>query len=120
MDTTDKTAWMLRTLEKYHSLGEYVLHSARMVGDEEDHAIWKQSRYAWAASTVSVLAEPADIRALESLRTFSGTGAEGNWKHQYEAEVRSVSTDLELISKVHDNIRAQRLALDHADAHSLG
>jgi hypothetical protein len=107
MDETAKIAWMLRTLEKCHSLGECVLDAARMVGDEEDHAIWEQSRYAWASFTVSMLAEPADIRALESLRAFADAGTAG-WKHQYEAEVRSVSTDLELISEVRESIRLQR------------
>jgi hypothetical protein len=57
MEQVDENAWLLRRLAEHRSLGESVLLSARMVGDEEDYAVWKYSRQSWAEAVVTALAE---------------------------------------------------------------
>ena len=68
MEDANEFARMLRLLDEHRSRGEYVLHSARMVGDEEDHAIWQQSRRAWAAAARAALAGRAVHVELRSRR----------------------------------------------------
>ena len=67
MDDANEIAGMLRVIDEHRSRGECILDSARMVGDEQDHAIWKQCRRAWAAAALTAL-EDFDVSVeLQSL-----------------------------------------------------
>ncbi|HEY4897028.1 MAG TPA: hypothetical protein VII01_13160 [Solirubrobacteraceae bacterium] len=86
-------------IEQHRSGGEYVLHSARMVGDEDDHAVWSQGCRVWRAAAATTVIEclpeqrAAFAEAAQHPRGLSG------WKQQYEAEIRAVTAILELFEQ---------------------
>ncbi len=74
-----------------------------MVGDEEDHSIWRQSRRAWLTATTEVLfahfpRENLDLDPLEPPWHLSG------WKGQYESELRTVREGLRLLEALVEKI----------------
>jgi hypothetical protein len=102
MDDADEIARMLRLLDEHRSHGEYVLESARMVGDEEDHAIWRQSRKLWAAAAVAALERCAVAVDLQSSRI--------------PAELRCVDSDLRSIADASETMR-RRVPVPRAGHH---
>jgi hypothetical protein len=97
-------------LAEHCSGGEYVLSSARLVGDEEDHSIWRQSQRAWVAAATDALfahfpAEQLDVSLREPVL---GSG----WKGQYEAELRTVRDGLKLLESLSERIQTSSLVGD--------
>jgi len=101
-------------LAERRSDGEYVLHSARLVGDEDDYSVWRQSRRAWLAATADSLFAhfPAAELDLGPRETTAGT----DWKRQYEVELRNVREGLRLIEALAERIETSSLGEDH-DGH---
>ena len=95
-------------LAEHRSDGEYLLHSARLVGDEDDHSIWRQSRRIWLAATAdAVFAHfPAETVELGPREPAAGQG----WKRQYEAELRTVRDGLRLLDTLDERIETSSLA----------
>jgi hypothetical protein len=106
LDSLEHSALPQR-LEKQRSLGEYLLESARMVGDEDDYAVWKQSRLGWSATVAAILAGLRSIRGPQHPAPDHSPDAHLNWKQSYEAELRSVRSDLLLIAKAGEAVRSQ-------------
>jgi hypothetical protein len=92
-------ARMRESLAEHRSAGEYVLQSARMVGDEDDQAIWRRSRCAWRDAVTSMLSRtfPEAERSALDVRL---TGAPSGWKKLYEAELRTVVDGLALLDEL--------------------
>lgn len=108
----DDPARMRSLLAEHRSDGEYVLSSARLVGDEEDHSIWRQSRRAWLAAAKDVLVAhfPSEHLALdlgEQARPATG------WKRQYESELRTVREGLRLLDSLAEKVETTSLASEH-------
>ena len=99
-------------LAEHRSDGQYVLSSARMVGDEEDHSIWRQSRRAWitAATEVIVAHFPSEPLALEGLEP---TPHASGWKGQYESELRTVREGLRLLDSLAERVTTSTLESRH-------
>lgn len=99
-------------LAEHRSDGEYVLSSARMVGDEEDHSIWRQSRRAWLAATTDVLFAhfPSERLALDP---GEPAGQTTGWKGQYESELRTVREGLRLLDSLAEKVAATSLESQH-------
>jgi hypothetical protein len=107
--TADDTARTLMLLAEHRSRGEYVLHSARMVGDEDDHAIWRQSRDAWRmAATSTVITRLPEESAAFRQASQPPAPSEG-WRRHYEAELRSVRAGLELLATFAETIEMTSL-----------
>ncbi len=89
-------------LAEHRSNGEYVLHSARMVGDEDDHAVWSQSCRVWRTAAAATVIEhfPADSEAFD--RASRHPIELGGWKQQYQAEIGAVTALLELLGTLAD------------------
>jgi hypothetical protein len=115
MDQPD-TARMRRRLAEHCSRGEYVLHAARMVGDEDDYAVWRMSRLAWREEVATVLVDgfPEDAR-VKFLTACASPEHGGGWKRVYEAELRTVNQGLALLSNLADSLRRSREATPVAD-----
>ena len=96
-------------LAEHRSDGEYVLHSARLVGDEDDHSIWRQSRRAWLAATADVLFAYFPGETVE-LGPREPTGVD--WKRQYEAELRTVRDGLRLLDTLSERVQTSGLSGD--------
>ena len=111
---TNTAAWMRDALAEHHSAGEYVLQSARMVGDEDDHAIWRRSRGAWRDSLAGTLSRafPGERRA-DVLNVQMSTAPTG-WKQLYEAEVRAVQAGLELLEELAEEAQEAQRPLEFA------
>jgi hypothetical protein len=109
----DTAAWMRDALAEHHSAGEYVLQSARMVGDEDDHAIWRRSRCSWRDAVAAMLSRafPGERRA-DALNVQLNTAPTG-WKQLYEAEIAAVRAGLTLLEELDEEARrpASTLAL---------
>jgi hypothetical protein len=103
----DETARTLSLLAEHRSGGEYVLHSARMVGDEEDHAIWRQSRRAWRTAAASAVSTrfPSEGTAFRQV-CRAPTELDG-WRRQYEAELRTVRAGLDLLGALAETTEMQ-------------
>jgi hypothetical protein len=99
-------------LAEHRSDGEYVLSSARMVGDEEDHSIWRQSRRAWLASTADVLFAHFPSEHLE-LDAGEPAGHAAGWKGQYESELRTVREGLRLLDSLAERVATTSLERRH-------
>ena len=87
-------------LTEHRSGGEYLLHSARMVGDEEDHAIWRRGRQAWSESTAEMLTEAFPEARPRFLRPDVSPLQGSDWKRAYEAELRTVHANLVLLESL--------------------
>jgi hypothetical protein len=98
-------------LAEHRSDGEYVLSSARLVGDEEDHSIWRQARRAWLASTSDVLFAHFPSEHLD-LETPKPASQSGGWKGQYEAELRTVRDGLKLLDALAERVETSSLSGD--------
>ncbi len=96
---TQTAAWMRDALAEHRSAGEYVLQSARMVGDEDDHAIWRRSRASWRDEVAATMnrAFPGGDRRADALIVQMSTQPAG-WKQVYEAEIRAVQAGLALVA----------------------
>jgi hypothetical protein len=101
-------------LAEHRSDGEYVLSSARLVGDEADHSIWRQSRRAWVAAATDALFThfPAERLDVGPREPAPGSG----WKGQYEAELRTVREGLKLLQSLAERVETSSLA-GHAEGH---
>ncbi len=101
-------------LAERRSDGEYVLHSAKLVGDEDDHLIWRQARRAWLAATADVLFAhfPAEKLDFGPREPEPGT----DWKRQYEAELRTVREGMTLLDRLDERIETSAL-VGHAEEH---
>jgi hypothetical protein len=88
---------MRDALAEHHSAGEYVLQSARMVGDEDDHEIWRRSRCSWCEGLADTLSRafPGERRA--DVLSVQMSQAPTGWKQLYEAEIRTVQAGLALL-----------------------
>ncbi len=111
---TEDPARTRSLLAERRSDGEYVLHSARLVGDEDDLSIWRQSRRAWLAATADVLfahfpSEKLELGPREPDR-------DSDWKRQYEAELRTVREGMRLLEQLDERIETSALVL-HAEEH---
>jgi hypothetical protein len=102
----DETARTLRLLDEHRSRGEYVLLSARMVGDEDDHAVWSQTCQAWTVATVAALRSRPNLDGVDLIDAPRVPDAAPSWKHQYEAELRSVTEGLDTLTTVTEQVRA--------------
>jgi hypothetical protein len=93
------------TIAELRSGGEYVLHSARMVGDEDDHFIWRSSRRAWidagAMNLARAFAGDVSVKFDRACRTPVQSA---NWKRQYELELGSVNAALEMLARLEDEL----------------
>jgi hypothetical protein len=116
MDQPD-AAWMRNRLAEHCSRGEYVLHSARMVGDEDDYSIWRMSRLAWREEVAAELVEgfPAEGSLRFLTICASPTNSSGGWKRVYEAELRTVNDGLALLNELADTLQRPREAVLVAD-----
>jgi len=88
----------LRLLAEHRAGGEYVCHAARMVGDEEDHAIWRQSRYAWSAAASATVAARIPDEGERFRRACEPPKHSAGWKRQYESELSTVTAGLRLLT----------------------
>jgi hypothetical protein len=115
MDQPD-TARMRHRLAEHCSRGEYVLHSARMVGDEDDYAVWRMSRLAWREDVAAALAGdfPEDAH-VKFLSACASPAPSGGWKRVYEAELRTVNEGLSLLGDLADSLQRPREAVLVAD-----
>jgi hypothetical protein len=105
----DELARMRSLIDRHLADGEYVIHSARMVGDDEDHAIWRQSRRKWCDDSLATVSRIAPESADE-LRLCCGVpAAEENWKQQYVAELKSVELALEHLVDVGERLEPRVL-----------
>jgi hypothetical protein len=116
MDQPD-TARMRDRLAEHCSRGEYVLHSARMVGDEDDYSIWRMSRLAWREEVAAVLVESLPEEASVRFLTIcaSPMDSSGGWKRVYEAELRTVNEGLALLGDLAESLQRPREAAMVAD-----
>lgn len=105
MDSHD-LARTLSLLDQYRAGGEYVLHSARMVGDEDDHAIWRQSRRVWSSEAVALVQKLSADAARDLALACRAAEGPGNWKKQYVAELESVEAGLERLLEFDQRIVA--------------
>jgi hypothetical protein len=92
-------------LAEHRSSGEYVLQSARMVGDEDDHAIWSQSCRLWRARTAETIAEHFPLHRAALADASRQPQGLADWKQQYEAEMRSVRAVLSLLDSIANSVR---------------
>ncbi|HEX5224264.1 MAG TPA: hypothetical protein VFW29_03945 [Solirubrobacteraceae bacterium] len=92
-------ARMRESLAEHRSAGEYVLQTARMVGDEDDHAVWRRSRCAWRDALTAALERAFPDAPRGALDVRLG-GAPAGWKKLYEAEIRTVADGLELLAEL--------------------
>ena len=106
----DEPARMLSMLAELCSSGEYVLHAARMVGDEEDHAIWRQSLRNWRGEVAGLIDAhfPHEGSALRQLSL--DTAGSAGWKQQYEGELRTVRATLELLAALSEAVSMSEVA----------
>jgi hypothetical protein len=98
--TAEEVALEARTaLADQVLVGEQVLQSARMVGDEQDAAVWQVNRHAWMGSAAAALQDvfPA---ALDEFRLACHATVRGRWRTVFDAEVRAIEDGLELISSL--------------------
>jgi hypothetical protein len=109
----DDAARTRSLLAERRSDGEYVLHAARLVGDEDDHSIWCRTRRLWLAATADLLFAhfPAERLDLGPREPEPGVG----WKRQYEAELRSVREGMRLLAQLDQRIEISSLA-GHGEA----
>jgi len=105
-------ARMRDSLAEHRSAGEYVLQTARMVGDEDDHAVWRRSRRAWHEAVIATLAREFPGTPLTAFNVRLG-GAPTGWKKLYEAEVRTVADGLALLAELDSSLTGQRAAEAH-------
>jgi len=115
--TPDDPAHTLLLLAEHRSSGEYVLHSARMVGDEDDHALWSQSCRVWrTAAAATIIAHfPANSDAFD--RASRPPVELGDWKRQYQAEIRAVTALLELLGTLADAADRRAVESEAEPAH---
>ena len=104
----DDSAGTRSLLAERRADGEYVLHAARLVGDEEDFAIWRQSRRAWLAATADVLFAHFPSERLEFGPRQPEPGID--WKRQYEAELRTVRDGVKLLEQLNERIQTSATA----------
>jgi hypothetical protein len=99
-------------LAEHRSDGEDVLHAARLVGDEDDYSIWRQSRRVWLAATADVLCShfPTETLELDPVDPVNSAGAD--WKRQYDSELRTVREGLRLLDTLAERIQTSSLAGD--------
>ncbi len=82
-----------------------MLQSARMVGDEEDYAVWQRGCETWRAAVALTLDEHFCDSAitLAQRRAVSPPGA--SWKREYEAELQDVAATLQLLTRLSEELR---------------
>jgi hypothetical protein len=107
--TAEDTARTLMLLAEHRSSGEYVLHSAKMVGDEDDHAIWRQSRDSWrmGASAAVLTRLPEESAAFRQACQPQIESA--GWRREYEAELASVRAGLDLLARFAETLEMRSL-----------
>ncbi len=104
MDRDDAT-WTTFLLAEHRSKGEYLVHSARMVGDEDDYAVWRQGRRAWTDATAATIEEVfSDAVAADFCRTCADPPLGEIWKRQYERELRSIGAALQRLAALSEEI----------------
>jgi hypothetical protein len=99
-------------LEEHRANGEYLLHSARMVGDEEDHAIWRTGTRVWREEVAGSIALASSREKATSFRAASVAVPAGGWKPQYVAEVKIVKDAIALLAVLADEADAHNDAFD--------
>jgi hypothetical protein len=93
-------------LSTRRAAGEYVLQSARMVGDEDDYAIWQRGWETWRAAVARMLEEHFSDSPITrpDRRAALPLGGEG-WKCEYEADLQDVGATLQLLTKLSEQLR---------------
>jgi hypothetical protein len=80
-------------------VGEQVLQSARMVGDEQDAAVWQVNRQAWIDSATAAV-HAVFPESLEEFQLACHATTRGRWRAVFEAEARAIEAGLEMISSL--------------------
>jgi hypothetical protein len=94
----DSVAARMKTaLTEHHSHGEYLLQSARMVGDLDDYMIWRSGRNAWRDTAATVISDYSTEQAMEFRKVCHVPSDIESWKRQYELELRTLQDGLELL-----------------------
>jgi hypothetical protein len=97
---------MRETLAEHHRAGEYVLQSARMVGDENDHAVWRRSRCAWRDALLATFNRLAPGEPRLDALNVRLDGPPSGWKKLYEAELRALQSGLDLLAELEEELSA--------------
>ena len=79
--------------------GEQVLQSVRMIGDQQDAAVWQVNRKTWIDRTAAAL-EEAFPQAVDDFRIACHATVRGHWRTVFQAEVRALEEGLRLISSL--------------------
>jgi hypothetical protein len=93
----DDAARMTTALTEHHSHGEYLLESARMVGDIDDYVIWRSGRNAWRDTAATVISDYSTEQAMEFRKVCHVPSDIESWKRQYELELGTLQEGLELL-----------------------
>jgi hypothetical protein len=93
----DVAARMKTALTEHHSHGEYLLQSARMVGDIDDYMIWRSGRNAWRDTAATVISDYSTEQAIEFRKVCHVPSDIESWRRQYELELRTLQEGLELL-----------------------
>ncbi len=80
-------------------VGEQVLQSARLVGDEQDLAVWELNRQSWITTTAATL-EDVMPHAVDDFRITCHGTVRGHWRAVFAAEQRATEEGLRLISSL--------------------
>jgi hypothetical protein len=85
--------------------GEYLVHSARMVGDVDDYATWHAGRAAWRETVARMLAaQVSDEQAQAFCRLCVMASERESWKRRYEIELRALKAGLDLIEELREGL----------------
>jgi hypothetical protein len=80
-------------------MGEQVLQTVRLVGDEQDVAVWQVNRQTWIDSTAATLSE-AFPDSVDDFRIACHATVRGHWRAVFEAEARAMEDGLRLIGSL--------------------
>ena len=65
-----------------------MLQSVRMIGDQQDAAVWQVNRKTWIDRTAAAL-EEAFPQAVDDFRIACHATVRGHWRTVFQAEVRA-------------------------------
>jgi hypothetical protein len=117
----ERASSLRSVLDAHRNDGEYLLHSARMVGDEQDHAIWRAGARAWREEVAASIADAASADAAVQFRRAAIENVPpGSWKPQYVAEVKLVKDGIARLEAIAEDLGASRLEAiaEEFDEHS--
>ena len=102
-------------IAELRSGGEYLLHSAKMVGDEEDYFIWRSSCRAWIDSgSPKIAATFGEDAGAEFDRSCRARVQKADWKRQYEFELRTINAALGVLVRLEDELDPSGSSLEFA------